>query len=269
MTEIRNKRVQAPSGESPSAAEQQVFNDLRSLQVLPGNIEIYGEKVDQFIEWYGPEYGKPVTFVHGGYFHDAVDLSYARPAAFALGEAGYRVALVEYRRLAGHPELTFDDINTLAHHPVLSQSVWLGHSSGGTFALDVLMDDATSVTHAVVLAPLFDLARDAYDRADSGRFEAATFLGGMPSEIPDVYAKYDPQARYAEIGPERFISRELQLDIIHGSLDETVPVQRSKELCTEPFHVAIVSDANHSDLIRPGHDAWLLLLGALGDPAVK
>ena len=40
-------------------------------------------------------------------------------------------------------------------------------------------------------------------------------------------------------------------------------MERSRDLRSEPFNLAIVEGANHIDLIRPDHDAWVYLLGAL------
>ncbi|MDY6142670.1 MAG: alpha/beta fold hydrolase [Arcanobacterium sp.] len=244
-------------------AEDQTFETLRSLDVMAASIERYGVHPDQIIEWFGPDDGKLVCFIHGGFFHEDGTLAYLRPAAFALGEAGFRVALPEYRRLKKNVEATFEDLRTLALLPQLQGAIWIGHSLGGALAADVLFDDELPVTHAVLLAPILDLARDVNERGIREHSSTAKFMGGLPEDIPDVYERFEPLKAYERIEPAGFASRGLRLDIIHGANDETVPVQRSRDLAQEPFNIAVVPGANHSDLIRPGHDAWLLLLGAL------
>ncbi|MGV9182465.1 alpha/beta hydrolase family protein [Arcanobacterium canis] len=245
--------------------EQKVYENLLALRVEPDGTESYGDKADQFIEWYGPEGAMVVTLLHGGSFRQNIGLDFTRPAAFALAEAGFRVALPEYRRLAGSPELTFEDARLLARHPLIGSSTWIGHCAGATMALDVLFSDEFELTHVVALAPLFDLARAVRETASENAGDISDFMGGMPVDQPERYAQFDPMRRWMELGEAQFAARGLRLDIIHGTADATVPVVRSKDLNTEPFNVAIVPGAHHNDVIRPGDDAWIFLRGALGD----
>lgn len=253
---------------SPSREEEQkVYDNLLALRVEPDGTESYGTKADQFIEWYGPEGAMVVTLLHGGCFREDIGLDFARPAAFALAEAGYRVALPEYRRLAGTPEVTFEDARLLAQHPLIGPSTWVGHCAGATMALDVLFSGEYELRDVVALAPLFDLSRDVREAVASGETATVDFMGGTPVEQPERYARFDPMRRWRELGEAQFAARGLRLDIIHGTADATVPAVRSKDLNTEPFNVALVPGANHNDLIRPGDDAWIFLLGALGNSA--
>lgn len=245
-------------------AERAVRDTLRALDVASDEIERYGVHPDQYIEWYGPRDGKVVCFVHGGYFHEDGTLSYLRPAALALGEAGYRVALVEYRRVMGDAGVSLEDMSVLARHPELAEATWLGHSAGSILVLDVLFNPDLAPAHAVVVAPIFDLRRDVEEFPDMTKSELAAWLGGPPEHYADAYAALDPAVAYARLGTDAFVARGYRLDMIHGVLDATIPVQRTKDLMAEPFNIALVPDANHNDVIRPGHDAWILLLGALG-----
>lgn len=238
---------------------------LQSLDVESVEIERYGVHPDQFIEWYGPETGAPVVLWHGGYFHENGMLTYLRPAAYALGEAGYRVALPEYRYIAGQPEVTFADSATLAQHPKLAGAVWAGHSLGAVIALRALFSDDLPVDHVVALSPIVDMARAA--REDSARLSVnpvRDWLQALPDENPEAYLEWEPLVLYALMGAVGFQRRALRLDIIHGALDQTVPVQRTQDLQGEPFNIAIVPGENHNDVIRPGSDSWLIFLGALG-----
>ncbi len=250
--------------ESALTDELRVLDALLALDVASEQVERYGMHPDQFIEWYGPEDGKVVTFIHGGYFHQDGSLSYLRPAALALGEAGYRVALPEYRRIAENFALTIADMRTLAMHPQLADSVWVGHSAGSIFVLNVLFNMDLSPAHAVVLAPIFDMARDVTEFVEPSSSKLAQWVGGMPTEMPATYAAYDPMSLYRQLGTDVFVNLNYQLDIIHGELDKTIPIQRTRDLVSEPFNIAIVPNANHQDVISPAHDAWILLLGALG-----
>lgn len=245
--------------------EKQVILDLASLNVASEEIEKYGVHPDQFIEWYGVEGGRVIVLVHGGLISADASLSYLRPAALALGEAGYRVALVEYRRGARHPEISFEDIATLTRHKALQDATWCGHSIGAIFILNALFNPENSVKHCVGIAPVMDLRREAESKDTPMAETIIKWLGGSPSYIPDIYAEYDPAVRYAQIGNANgFSAQGYHLDIIHGTADMTVPVQHTKDFQSEPFNIAIVPDADHGDVVLPGQDAWLFLLGALG-----
>ena len=245
-------------------SEDSVMANLKSLNVASEEVVRYGLHPSQFIEWYGPASDKVVCFVHGGIFHLDGTLDYLRPAALALGEAGYRVALVEFRFEAGNPSVTFEDIRAVSRMPELSSAVWVGHSSGAIFVLNALFDETFGVKHGVALAPILDIARDAAEFAGAEPNRTAQWIGGKPQDVPEAYAPFEPMRQYRELGAAGFQRLGLRLDIIHGAQDGIVPAARTKDLVEEPFNIAIVPDENHMDVIRPGSDSWLLLLGALG-----
>ncbi|MDD7465645.1 MAG: hypothetical protein PUK59_05350 [Actinomycetaceae bacterium] len=254
-----------PSRAQQAAAEVQVMGNLQSLDVASECIERYGVHPDQFIEWYGADDGAVVTMIHGGYFHEDGTLTYMRPAALALAQNGYRVALAEYRHELGNPKVSRDDMETLARHPQLGEAVWIGHSSGAIFTSYVLFNDSLPVRRCVALAPIFDLARAAEEDAHELDINPiAQWLQNMPDQDPQLYAQWEPLAGYYAMGSAGFQQRGLHLDVIHGTHDHTVPVARTREFLAEPFNIALVPGENHYDVIRPGSDSWLLLLGALG-----
>lgn len=245
--------------------EKQVITDLTSLDVASEEVEKYGVHPDQFIEWYGPKDGRVLVVVHGGQINGDGRLRYLRPAALALGEAGYRVALAEYRYAAGNPEISVEDIFTLTRHPLLQDAIWLGHSLGTILVLDALFNPDIPVSRAVALAPILDLRREAEETDSKAAQTIKHWFGGSPSYLPDTYAKYDPAVLYSRMGSaDGFAARAYRLDIIHGSADMTILAQHSKDVKGEAFNIAVVPGANHNDVICPGHDAWLFLLGALG-----
>mgnify|MGYP002737552938 FL=1 len=236
---------------------------LRSLPVFPDSIERYGDDPRQFIEWYGAEDAKPICFLHGGRFLTDNAIATTRPAARALAQAGYRVALPSCRLEPGRPELVANDSHTLAQHEVLKDAVWIGHDAGGTWALNVVVAPELGPVEAILLAPIVDLARDMREDPEYDTGKTYRWIGGTPEELPDRYALYDPIFNYYQLGHAKYCAHELSVEIIHGTADETIPVERSRDLCSEPFNLAIVEGANHIDLIRPDHDAWVYLLGAL------
>ncbi len=243
--------------------ESEAVQWLRSLPVFPDSIERYGDDPRQFIEWYGKPSNKTVCFIHGGRFLTDNSISTTRPAARALARAGYRVALPEYRLEAGRPELAANDAQTLAHHVELQDAIWIGHDAGGTFAMNVVLAGELKPRSAVLLAPIMDLARDTREDPACEAGKTFRWIGGSPEDLPDRYALYDPIFNYYQLGSAQYHSRDLTVDIIHGTDDETIPVERSRDLRSEPFNLAIIEGANHIDLIRPDHDAWVYLLGAL------
>ncbi|ADH93151.1 alpha/beta hydrolase family protein [Arcanobacterium haemolyticum] len=248
-------------GVAPNSPERHVLETLAALSVASEEIEPYGSDPAQFIEWYGPAEGQPVVFVHGGGFRSPLSVGHARPAALALGEEGYRVALVEMRKERGNPNVTLADLDTLAHLPQLANATWIGHSLGATLAIDVVLDPDLPPTKAIGLAPFCHLANEVDIHPDGSGIEL--WIGGKPENLPGIYTKLDPRARMKELGEARFVANELNIQIIHGEDDQTIPLARVRGNASTTIRTAIVPGANHVDLIRPGHDAWLFLLGAL------
>ncbi|WP_307682298.1 alpha/beta hydrolase family protein [Trueperella bonasi] len=247
----------------PRDIESQAIGQLKNLVVLPDSIERYGSDSKQFIEWYGAENSKAICFLHGGRFLGEDFISATRPAARALAQAGYRVALPELRLEPGRPELAANDVHTLAQHDELKNAVWIGHNSGGAFALNAVLASELLPRQAILLAPIVDLARDMREDPELEAGNTCRWIGGSPEELPDRYALYDPIFNFYQLGHAKYRANALSVDIIHGTADATVPVQRSHDLRSQPFNLAIVEGANHVDLIRPDHDAWVYLLGAL------
>lgn len=245
-----------------SIPDEEVLESLCALDVASEEIVSYGIHPRQFIEWYGPAAGQLVVLVHGIFADDRYGLPALRPAALALGEAGYRVALVEYRREAGDPSVTLEDTRTLARLPQLLGATWIGFSSGAIPVLDLLFGENSTVRHGVLLAPIIDLRQEVEEKGIYAK-AAQQWMGDTPEKNPDLYAQYDPAVAYARLGADAFTAEGYRLDIVHGTKDQIVPAQRTYNLAKEPFNIALVPEANHYDLICPGHDAWILLLGAL------
>ncbi|WP_216381220.1 alpha/beta hydrolase family protein [Arcanobacterium phocae] len=246
---------------TPTSPERHVLETLAALSVASEEIESYGTHPSQVIEWYGPADGEPVVFVHGGGYRSHLSIAHARPAALALGEEGYRVALIEVRKEQSNPDVTVEDLQTLALRPDLAQATWIGHSLGGTLAIDVVLEPSLPPKKAIGLAPFCQLIDT--DNSHPETAGIAEWIGGTPAEKPQMYEKLDPLTRLEKLGEAGFADGGLNIQVIHGEDDLIIPVAHVREHAASPIRIAIVPGANHADLIRPGHDAWLFLLGAL------
>lgn len=244
--------------ESP---ERRTMGALAGLSIGSESVERYGPDPAQFIEWYGPDDGDTIVFIHGAGFLSDMDVAYARPAALELGTQGFHVALVGLRKERGNPNITLADLHTIAERPDFADAIWLGHSLGGSLAMSVVLSPDVAPTRAVTLAPYASLKREVSEYGDPSGI--ARWIGSFPDEAPEVYDRLDPVRHFERIGAEGYASRKLSVKILHGEADTILPASSLRPLANTPFEIAVIPGANHMDLIRPGHDAWLLLLGAL------
>ena len=206
----------------------------------------------------------PVAVVlHGGYWKPRYAKLITRPLALDLAARGWAAWNLEYRRLGarrggggGWPQ-TFDDVATGIDHlatldaPLdLSRVVLVGHSAGGQLALwaarrPLLPTGAVGAVPVVTaravvaLAPVTNLER--------AREHADQLLGGTPGQVPDRWAQADPVQAGAPAVPAL---------VVHGTADETVPVERSREY-SRATGVQLVETAGvHRDPIDPTSQAW-------------
>ena len=191
--------------------------------------------------------GRPaplVVVVHGGFWRDEWDRAHAGPQSDGLAAAGYVVATVEYRRVggAGGWPATLDDVALLGDTlPGLvadavgdrvdpARTVLVGHSAGGHLAAwsaarhrlpaDSPWHRATALPVGVVaLAGVLDLGLS--ERLGLGGHAARALLGGSPDEQPD---------RYAAADPARLLPTGVPTVLVHGTLDEDVPVDVSRSV---------------------------------------
>lgn len=242
-----------------SQSDAAAVEALQSLSIGPDSVESYGPDPRQRIEWFGT--GRMICFLPDG-FDGAVAAS--RPAALALAEQGYTVGLVSYRFEPGAPELAAQDMAVLSAKPTLDTATWVGHGIGGSIVMNAVLHPELRTDHAVLLAPIVDFAQSARDVPDG---VVTGLLGGTPEELPERFATFDPLFNYYQLGPAQYSSRELSIQIIHGMDDAVVSPNTVSALAGEPFSVATVEGAGHVDLIRPDHDAWVLVLGAVSGSA--
>lgn len=214
-----------------------------------------------------------VMLIHGGFWRTQYDRRGARPLASALAEAGFVVALPEYRRVGeqsaqgGWPVTGLDLVEAmkttrqhLARMRVqLSRTVVIGHSAGGQLALWLAGNDP-GIDVAVGLAAVADLREAA--RLELGQSAVQEFLGGEPDVLSGVYDDADPVTILAG-------SRcRADVVLVHGELDEVVPIEISEGLARVRPSVRLVrlSDMEHFGLIDPLGAAWPVVLTAARGP---
>lgn len=204
--------------------------------------------------------GVTVLVVHGGFWREAYDRTHAGAQAQGLAEAGFYVAVGEYRRTGmpggGFPG-TLDDVTALvaavrADPSLPDPLVLLGHSAGGHLvAWAANQPWAEGLAGVVPLSGCVDLA--ATDVLHLGDDAAQDFLDGEPSETPEAWAAADPMTSLPPRVPVR---------LVYGREDAVVPVTVSDEYLTRARALGgdvkrdVLDDCGHFSLIDPDHPAF-------------
>jgi len=247
------------------------FADVAALPLAQGaKPHAYGSQPSQFGLLYLPRNAEPiplVMLVHGRCWLSDDGVEHLRPLASALVRAGYAVWVPEYRRVGedggGWPG-TFDDMRSalqaatsLAPSRIdTSRTVLAGHSAGGHLALwlatrEQAVDSDITVRGAVGLAAMTDLATYR-DIENSCADVTERLLGGGPLDVPE---------RYRDASPATVAQPSLPIHLVHGSLDDTVPLSQSEAM--PHAGLEILDGAGHYDLIHPGTQAFPALLRAI------
>lgn len=230
----------------------------------------YGDHPDQIADLRRPSRPGParplVVVVHGGFWRAEYDRRHTGPLATALAALGHPVAQLEYRRTGqpggGWPATLTDVLTGVTELPRLAAEalpggmapgppILVGHSAGGHLALYAAAATPDAVGAVLALAPVSNLAEAYQLDLDSGA--VAALLGGGPTEVPDRYAACDPQALVP------IASRSV---IVHGALDQQVPVSMSREFVAAALaagsdvRLVELADCEHFGLIDPTSAAW-------------
>lgn len=204
-----------------------------------------------------------VVVIHGGFWRETYDRTHTGPQATALAEAGYVVAVPEYRRTGqeggGWPG-TFDDVAAaLEALPALlapytpGPAILLGHSAGAHLALWAATWPGAPVRAVVSLAGCADLTMCARLNLDEGATEL--LLGGSPDAVPDRYASADP----ALLPP-----LTVPVILLHGTADDRVPIDVSRSYASRTgAALRELPGAGHFALIDPLSPVWPQVLEAL------
>jgi acetyl esterase/lipase len=248
------------------SAEGVLSDDILSQPQPPPDERVaYGADPNQFFEVRLPRRPGPYSAllnIHGGFWRARYDLAHTGHLCEALRAAGVATFNLEYRRVGnaggGWPG-TFEDIRSAYRfirqdhsrfHLDLDRLVVMGHSAGGQLAL-CLAAHETSIRRAISLAGVVDLKK-AFSLHLSNNAVVA-FLGGKPDTVPEHYREADPM--------ELSITRAQQW-LLHGSVDDTVPPEFSRDYVTqkkqagESVRLLEISHAGHFDLIDPASMAF-------------
>ncbi|MBX7269692.1 alpha/beta hydrolase [Micromonospora sp. Llam7] len=230
----------------------------------------YGEHPDQIADLRRPVGAGPprplVIVVHGGFWRAEYDRRHTGPLAAALAALGHPVAQLEYRRTGqpggGWPGTLTDVVVGVSALPRLAQAalpgrvaptppVLVGHSAGGHLALYAAAHAPGAVGGVLALAPVADLT-EAY-RLDLDAGAVAALLGGGPADVPERYASADPRL---------LVPLRPRTVVIHGTLDQQVPVGISRDYVAAgraagaDIHLVELPECEHFGLIDPESAAW-------------
>ena len=172
-----------------------------------------------------PGAGRPrdvtVVVVHGGFWRERYDRSHAGCQAQAFADAGYPVAVLEYRRTGmpggGWPG-TAEDVAAGVAAVLADPDCLTARSSSGTRPAATssrgrrASPGLVGCVGVVSLAGVLDL-RAAHEQ-HLGDGAVAAFMGGTPEQLPEAYAAADPCA----------LTPRAPVSIVHGLDDDVVPV---------------------------------------------
>jgi acetyl esterase/lipase len=247
-------------------------DDILTLPPPPADARVaYGSDPNQFLDLRLPSSKGQGAFplvinIHGGFWRAKYNLDHAGHLCAALTAKGIATANLEYRRVGdegGAWPGTFADIrsaysfllqNARAHNFDPRKVLVMGHSAGGQLSL-CLAAHEPGVSRAISLAGVVDLQR-AY-RLHLSNDAVVEFLRGTPAEVPDHYREADPM---------QLSIPQARQGLIHGTADETVPADFSRDYVAakqkrtgkekENAHLLEIAGAIHSDLIDPRTAAW-------------
>jgi acetyl esterase/lipase len=201
----------------------------------------YGPHPSQFCELYagGPSVA---VLIHGGFWRARYGLDLEHALAEDLLARGWTVWNIEYRRLGdggGWPE-TYDDVRAaISALPVDAERlVAIGHSAGGHLAVraaaDVPLSAVVSQAGALDLYELW--------RRGTSNHVVSEFLGGSPDDVPSAFAAAAPHPP------------SVPLLLVHGALDEDVPVEISRGYGAGDL--VVIEDEGHMEHLDPGSQCW-------------
>jgi 3-dehydroquinate dehydratase II len=227
----------------------------------PPTIERYGDDDDQVFEFRAPSNPRGVVIlIHGGFWRSNWARDIMDPLAVEVHRAGFATANIEYRRGPRSFETSTSDVSTAvdaviahagANGMVTDDLVLVGHSAGGYLAIREAA--RRRGVQAIGLAPIVDLNGISAIRPDDD--PVAAYLGGSADEQPEAWAR-------AAI----HIGDGMSVDLIHGTGDETIPIDHTRTLAAShgSVRLAEINGAAHMDLIDPSHSSFGTLLAALG-----
>lgn len=250
----------------PNVAQPVSFSDVTSL-VYQASIDkqFYGDSALQYVEYWAPtpdtvkENLPAIVFIHGGCWSNSYRINQSYPIATALALNGFHVWSVEYRSTGdqggGWPGTYHDVEQALQFITGVADDYYsprnlvvLGHSAGGHLALLAKSNLATQAK-VVGLAAISDLISYANESGGCNSL-AASFMSGLPADIPEQYALANP------------LLENLTDDayLFAGEMDTIVNTRQASE-SGNPFE--LVAETGHFDWLHPGTSSFSVLLNYL------
>ncbi|MGL4305231.1 MAG: alpha/beta hydrolase family protein [Mycobacteriaceae bacterium] len=240
----------------------------------------YGEHSEQFGHLYLPEEldGNPVPVVmvvHGGFWSGQYRLNLSTSLAIALRQKGFAVWNIEYRRVdagGGWPHTVIDvkaawlALSGLVAKCATEQGVNLdlsainvvGYSAGGQLALWLAGQEDLPMrpVHVVAQAGALDLV--GAGQAKHPLLEA--FIGTSYTDNPQLYH---------QLSPLHLLPLGLPTTVIHGELDEQVPVEVSRRYAIaaaaagDACELIVIEGENHVDFLDPSTQCFAASVAAV------
>ena len=256
----------------------------------------YGQEYLQFGELYlppdSPGLHPTVILIHGGYWRARYGLDLMTGLAQDLATRGYAAWNIEYRRVGdpggGWPGTMLDVALAADHLRILAPTyaldlqrvVPIGHSAGSHLALWLAArpriaqssplagtqqpgsgENAPAplaLTGAISLAGIVDL--EMAWRLNLSNGAVVDLLGGSFTDVPE---------RYAAASPAAMLPLGVPQVLVHGTNDESVPLQVSQAYATtakavnDPVTYIELEGVDHFDVIDPNSTAWSITIEAL------
>jgi len=215
--------------------------------VNPDKSLSYGKSDDQVIDFYHSAKlsDSIIILIHGGYWRPEYDRKHLAPFAKALTNAGWSVALIEYRIIIGNPDAAMNDVNSAIEEVAkqYSKIILMGHSAGGHLALLAAQKNETS--GVIALAPVTDLLTAQELDLDEGA--VSDFLGA-------------PASIRSDLDPMRQPALKISTVVIHGELDIRVPFEFStrftKNKAADNLLFIPLEGIGHFELIDPRQEIF-------------
>jgi acetyl esterase/lipase len=236
----------------------------------------YGSHRQQRAELHLPAGDGPhpvAVVIQGGFWRARRTLRYVRPLCALLARNGWAAWNVDYRRVGrgegGGWPATFADVG--AGIDALSSAgdgsldlgrvVSVGHSAGGHLALWAacrpgLPADAPGADPAVRVGAVAAIAAVSNLEAVPSLYQPGGAVLDLMGTPPDAA----PDDRYAIANPARRLPLGIPILLLHGVVDETVPISRSRDFAAmaraagDGVTLVEPPDAGHRTVVDPRRD---------------